>query len=154
MSAVIIWIIIAAIAIIIDIATSNFLFAWFTIGAIAAMIADLFGISFGVQVIIFLVINLITVSLGYPWAKKKFKKSVKRTPLMEETYIGRVMKAEEDIIEKAKVKVDGIYWTVLNKGEEIKRGENFEIIGIEGIKLIIKKEEENYESNWSCKKNR
>ncbi|WP_294188751.1 NfeD family protein [uncultured Clostridium sp.] len=142
MNAVIIWIIIAAIAIIIDIATSNFLFAWFTIGAIAAMIADLFGISFGVQVIIFLVINLITVSLGYPWAKKKFKKSVKRTPLMEETYIGRVMKAEEDIIEKAKVKVDGIYWTVLNKGEEIKRGENFEIIGIEGIKLIIKKEEE------------
>ncbi|MGN0025754.1 MAG: NfeD family protein [Clostridium sp.] len=142
MSAVIIWIIIAAIAIIIDIATSNFLFAWFTIGAIAAMIADLFGISFGVQVIIFLVINLITVSLGYPWAKKKFKKSVKRTPLMEETYIGRVMKAEEDIIEKAKVKVDGIYWTVLNKGEEIKTGENFEIIGIEGIKLIIKKEEE------------
>lgn len=142
MSAVIIWIIIAAVAIIIDIATSNFLFAWFTIGAIAAMIADLFGISFGVQVIIFLVINLITVSLGYPWAKKKFKKSVKRTPLMEETYIGRVMKAEEDIIEKAKVKVDGIYWTVLNKGEEIKTGENFKIIGIEGIKLIIKKEEE------------
>ena len=142
MSAVIIWIIIAAVAIIIDIATSNFLFAWFTIGAIAAMIADLFGISFGIQVIIFLVINLITVSLGYPWAKKKFKKSVKRTPLMEETYIGRVMKAEEDIIEKAKVKVDGIYWTVLNKGEEIKTGENFKIIGIEGIKLIIKKEEE------------
>ncbi|MDU5106740.1 NfeD family protein [Clostridium sp.] len=142
MSAVILWIIIAAVAIIIDIATSNFLFAWFTIGAIAAMIADFFGISFGVQVIIFLVINLITVSLGYPWAKKKFKKSVKRTPLMEETYIGRIMKAEEDIIEKAKVKVDGIYWTVLNTGEEIKSGENFKIIGIEGIKLIIKKEEE------------
>lgn len=142
MSAIILWIIIAAVAIIIDIATSNFLFAWFTIGAIAAMIADFFGISFGVQVIIFLVINLITVSLGYPWAKKKFKKSVKRTPLMEETYIGRIMKAEEDIIEKAKVKVDGIYWTVLNTGEEIKSGENFKIIGIEGIKLIIKKEEE------------
>ncbi|MFU7515188.1 NfeD family protein [Clostridium sp. HCS.1] len=142
MSAVIFWIIIAAVAIIIDIATSNFLFAWFTIGAIAAMIADLFGISFGVQVIIFLVINLITVSFGYPWAKKKFKKSVKRTPLMEETYIGRRMKAEEDIIERAKVKVDGIYWTVVNTGEKIKSGENFKIIGIEGIKLIIKKEEE------------
>lgn len=142
MSAVILWIIIAAVAIIIDIATSNFLFAWFTIGAIAAMIADFVGISFGVQVIIFLVINLITVSLGYPWAKKKFNKSVKRTPLMEETYIGRIMKADEDIIEKAKVKVDGIYWTVLNTGEEIKAGENFKIIGIEGIKLIIKKEEE------------
>ena len=142
MNAIIFWIIIAAIAIAIDIATSNFLFVWFTAGAIAAMIADFLGVSFGYQITIFLVVNLITISIGYPWAKKKFKKSVKRTPLMEETYIGRVMKAEEDITERAKVKVDGIYWTMQNTGEEIKAGDNFKIIGIEGIKLIIKKEEE------------
>lgn len=142
MGIIILWIIIAAIAILIDIATSSFLFVWFTVGAIAAMIAEVLGVSFGIQVIIFLVVNLITVSLGYPWAKKKFKTSVKRTPLMEETYIGRVMKAEEDIEQRAKVKVDGIYWTVQNSGEEIKAGDNFKIIGIEGIKLIIEKEEE------------
>ncbi|MDV4151031.1 NfeD family protein [Clostridium sp. AL.422] len=142
MGIVILWIIIAAVAILIDIATSSFLFVWFTVGAIAAMIAEVLGISFGVQVIIFLVVNLITVSLGYPWAKKKFKTSVKRTPLMEETYIGRVMKAEDDIEKRAKVKVDGIYWTVQNTGAEIKAGDNFKIIGIDGIKLIIEKEEE------------
>lgn len=142
MGIIILWIIIAAVAILIDIATSSFLFVWFTVGAIAAMIAEVMGVSFGIQVIIFLVVNLITVSLGYPWAKKKFKTSVKRTPLMEETYIGRVMKAEENIGQRAKVKVDGIYWTVQNTGEEIKAGDNFKIIGIEGIKLIIEKEEE------------
>ena len=142
MGIVILWIIIAAVAILIDIATSSFLFVWFTVGAIAAMIAEVLGVSFGIQVIIFLVVNLITVSLGYPWAKKKFKTSVKRTPLMEETYIGRVMKAEENIGQRAKVKVDGIYWTVQNSGEEIKAGDNFKIIGIDGIKLIIEKEEE------------
>lgn len=142
MGIVILWIIIAAVAILIDIATSSFLFVWFTVGAVAAMIAEVLGVSFGIQVIIFLVVNLITVSLGYPWAKKKFKASVKRTPLMEETYIGRVMKAEENIGQRAKVKVDGIYWTVQNSGEEIKAGDNFKIIGIEGIKLIIEKEEE------------
>lgn len=142
MGIVILWIIIAAVAILIDIATSSFLFVWFTVGAIAAMIAEMLGVSFGVQVIIFLVVNLITVSLGYPWAKKKFKTSVKRTPLMEETYIGRVMKAEENIGQRAKVKVDGIYWTVQNSGEEIKAGDSFKIIGIDGIKLIIEKEEE------------
>ena len=135
MSAIIFWIIIAAVAIIIDIVTSNFLFVWFSVGAIVAMIGSFIGLSFGVQVIIFLVISLITVSLGYPWAKKKFKNSVKRTPLMEEKYIGRIMKAEEDILERAKVKVDGIYWTVVNTGEEIKVGENFQIIGIDGIVL-------------------
>ena len=52
------------------------------------------------------------------------------------------MEAEEDIKDKAKVKVDGIYWTVLNCGDEIKKGEYFKIIGIEGIKLTIKKEGE------------
>lgn len=143
MSAVFFWIIIAAIAVAIDISTSNFLFVLFIIGAIAAMIADFIGISFSVQVIIFLVINLITVIIGYPWIKKKFNKSVKRTPLMEETYIGRAMKAEDDIVGRARIKVDGIYWTVQNTGEEIKAGDSFKIIGIEGIKLIIKKEEEN-----------
>ena len=142
MGIIILWIIIAAVAILIDIATSSFLFVWFTVGAIAAMIAEVLGVSFGIQIIIFLVVNLITVSLGYPWAKKKFKTSVKRTPLMEETYIGRVMKAEENIGQRAKVKVDGIYWTVQNTGEEIKAGDNFKIIGIDGIKLIIEKEEE------------
>lgn len=140
MSAIIFWIIIAGIVIAIDIATSNFLFAWFVVGSVTAMVADLIGLSFGVQIIIFLVVNLITIAIGYPWAKKKFKKSVKRLPLMEETYIGRVMKAEEDIVDRARVKVDGIYWTVQNTGEEIKLGENFKIIGIEGIKLNIKKE--------------
>lgn len=143
MNAVFFWIIIAVIAVVVDIATSNFLFVLFTVGAIAAMIANFIGISFSVQVIIFLVINLITVLIGYPWIKKKFKKSVKRTPLMEETYIGRVMKAEDDIVERARVKVDGIYWTAQNTGEEIKAGDSFKIIGIEGIKLIVKKEEEN-----------
>ncbi|MGG7142660.1 NfeD family protein [Clostridium nigeriense] len=142
MSAVIFWIIIAAIAIGIDIITSNFLFVWFTVGAIAAMIADLIGISFEFQIIIFLVLNLITIAVGYPWAKKKFKNEVKRIPLMEETYIGRIMKAEEDIVDRARVKVDGVYWTVQNTGEEIKAGDSFNIIGIDGIKLIIKKEEE------------
>ena len=142
MSAVIFWIIVAAVVIAIDMVTSNFLFAWFAVGAFVAMIADLLGVTFGVQVVLFLVVNLITVSVGYPWAKRKFKEGVKRTPLMEENYIGRVMKAEEDIVDRAKIKGDGIYWTVQNLGEVIKKDESFKITGIEGIKLIIKKEEE------------
>lgn len=142
MSAVIFWIIVAAVVIAIDMVTSNFLFAWFAVGAFVAMIADLLGVTFGVQVVLFLVVNLITVSVGYPWAKRKFKEGVKRTALMEENYIGRVMKAEEDIVDRAKIKVDGIYWTVQNLGEVIKKDESFKITGIEGIKLIIKKEEE------------
>lgn len=134
------WTIIAAIFIIIDMATSNFLFVFFVVGAVGAMVAEVFNLSIGLQVLIFLFLNLITISIGYPITKEKFNKNIKRTPLMEETYIGRVMEATEDIKDRAKVKVDGIYWTVQNYGEEIKYGEKFKIVGIEGIKLIIEKE--------------
>ncbi|MBQ6820241.1 MAG: NfeD family protein [Clostridium sp.] len=142
MGMVIIWIIIAIIAIGIDILTSNFLFVWFTSGAVVAMISTLFGVSVGYQIVIFLVVNLITISIGYPWVKKKFKKVVERTPLMEENYIGRVMKAEENIENRVRIKVDGVFWTAQNIGDEIKVGEKFKILGIDGIKLLIKKEEE------------
>ena len=142
MGTAIFWIIIGVIVFLLDIATSSFLFIWFSLGAFAAMIAALLGASVGLQIIIFLAISIITISIGYPWARKKFKSSVTRTPLMEETYIGKVLKAEEDIEERGKAKLSGVYWAVLNKGNTIKKGESFKIVEFEGNKLVIEKEEE------------
>jgi membrane protein implicated in regulation of membrane protease activity len=137
-----IWIIIAALVVIIDITTSNFLFSFFAVGAFGAMIAEMFNVSVGTQILIFLAVNLITVSIGYPLTKKSLEKKVERLPLMEEKYIGLIKKAEEDIKEEGRIKLEGIYWGVRNIGEEIKIGEKFKILSIEGIKFIIKKEEE------------
>ena len=61
---------------------------------------------------------------------------------MEQTYIGKVMIADEDMEEKSKIKVSGIYWTAYNKGKIIKKGEKYTIIGIEGNKLIVKLKED------------
>lgn len=138
----ILWIIIGIAVIILDIVTSSFLFVWFSVGALAAMVASLMGASFGVQIIIFLIVNIITISLGYPWARKKFKSTIARTPLMEEEYIGKVLKAEEDIEESGKAKLGGVYWRVVNKGKTIKKGESFKIIEFDGNRLKIEKEEE------------
>lgn len=142
MLSIITWIIIAVFAVVIDIATSSFLFCWFAVGALAAMVGALFGVTVTVQILIFLVVSIITIAICYPWAMKKFKNSIKRIPLMEETYIGRVIKAEEDIEKKSRIKVDGIYWAIQNNGETIKTGSNFIITGIEGNKLVVKKEED------------
>jgi len=142
MGSAVFWIIIGVIVFLLDIGTSSFLFIWFSLGAFAAMIAALLGASVGLQIIIFLAISIITIAIGYPWARKKFKASVTRTPLMEETYIGKVLKAEEDIEERGKAKLGGVYWAVLNKGQTIKKGESFKIVEFEGNKLVIEKEEE------------
>lgn len=142
MSEVIIWLLIAVIAIIIDLFTSSFIFMWFSIGALLAIILSFIGVSIELQLIAFLVTAITLIAIGYPWAKKKFKVEKNHTLTMEETYIGRVMTANEDIVEKSKIKVDGIYWTIYNKGRKIIKGEQFIITGIEGNKLVVKLKEE------------
>lgn len=139
---VIIWLIVAVAAILIDIATSSFIFMWFSLGALVAIILSFTGISMAWQFIIFLVTSIALVAIGYPWAKKKFKVEKNHTLTMEQTYIGRVMVADEDIIEKSKIKVDGIYWTAYNKGQKINKGEKFIITGIEGNKLTVELKED------------
>ena len=138
----IVWILVAIAVIAIDIVTSSFIFMWFSLGAIVAIILSLLGISVAWQIIAFLVVGIATVSIGYPWAKKKFKADVNHVPTMEQTYIGKEMIADEDMEEKSKIKVSGIYWTAYNKGKTIKKGEKYTITGIEGNKLIVKLKED------------
>lgn len=134
---VIIWILVAIALIVIDIVTSSFIFMWFSIGALVAIILSLLGVSLTWQIVAFLVVGIVTISIGYPWAKKKFKANVNQLPTMEQTYIGKVMVAEEDMGETSKIKVSGIYWTAYNKGKVIKKGKEYTITGIEGNKLIV-----------------
>ncbi len=139
---VIVWILVAIAVIAIDIVTSTFFFFFFSLGAFVAIILSLIGISVAWQIVAFLVMGVATVSIGYPWAKKKFKADVNHVPTMEQTYIGKEMIANEDMEEKSKIKVSGIYWTAYNKGKIIKKGERYTITGIEGNKLIVKLKED------------
>ena len=139
---VIIWILVAIFVIAIDVVTSSFIFMWLSIGALAAIILSLLGISVLWQVIAFLVVGVVNISIGYPWAKKKFKADVNQVLTMEQTYIGKEMVATEDMRETSKIKVSGIYWTAYNKGKTIKKGERYTITGIEGNKLIVSLKED------------
>ncbi|MGG7076937.1 NfeD family protein [Clostridium sardiniense] len=133
------WIIVAIAMVGIDLATSAFLFSWIGLGALVAMFANLFELSFLVQVILFGAVSLIAIGIGYPWAKKKFKASIRTTPLMEETYIGMIFDSGEKIEEAAQIKVSGIYWAAINEGEIIEKGDKFIITGIQGNKFTINK---------------
>jgi len=137
----VLWIIVAMGCLVLDFVTAGFLFVWFTIGGIAAIIALALGYSFSVQVIAFILFTGISFIAGYPMAKKFLKKTIPKTPTMEENFIGRIITADKDIKERERIKLDGIYWTVENKGPYILKNEKFKIIGLDGNKLIVKKEE-------------
>ena len=119
---VIIWILVAIFLVVIDIITSSFIFMWFSLGALVAIILSLLNFTVLYQIIAFLIIGVVTISIGYPWAKKKFKTDVKQVPTMKETYIGKTMTAEEDMGETSLINVSDIYWTACNKGKIIKKG--------------------------------
>lgn len=131
------WLVVAICSIVVDVMTSSFFFVLFSIGAVVAAVCGALGVPFIIQVIIFAIISIISLVIGYPILKKKYKNMNKKTPLMEESYIGKIMISEKEIFDKAQVKINGEYWTVVNEGEIIRVGDKFEIIGIEGIKLKI-----------------
>lgn len=136
-----IWIAVCIIAAVVDILTSGFLFVWFSIGAGAAIAVYFLGGSVITQALVFIIVSLICLAIGYPLAKKFIKKSVKRLPLMEEKYIGKEMIAEENLNDTSKAKVGGIYWTIKNVGHPILKGDKFIVTGIEGNKLLVRKED-------------
>lgn len=139
MTAIIFWIAIAIIAVIVDLFTSAFLFCWLAVGSAGAIIANILGFSIFTQIVVFTILTIICIAIGYKVVRKKIKGGVRRLPLMEENYIGKTYIAEEDIIGSTRLKVEGSYWTGENEGEKILKGEKFVISGISGNKLIIKK---------------
>jgi len=133
------WVIVALTALIIDITTSSFMFIWFAIGAVAAIIAIGLNASVVVQAISFVAVSAVVMAIGYPIVKKTIKKTVERTLTMEEGYIGKEFIIAKDIDVKANIKFQGIYWTVKNVGEPLKKGDSVQVTGIEGNKLLIAK---------------
>jgi membrane protein implicated in regulation of membrane protease activity len=84
------------------------------------------------QIIIFIVVSAAAIVIEFVWLRKRVKKTIPKTLKMEEEYIGKSFTAEEDIEDRGRMKVGGIYWTVENAGEKINRGEKAQVIGIKG----------------------
>lgn len=131
------WAVIIIAAVTIDICSSNLLFVWFGLGALVAILLNVLGISFVVQLISFVLIGIIATLIFYPIFKKKLKE-IPKTLTREEEIIGKEFIANTDIEDTGSVMIEGIYWTVINEGKAIKAGEKFIITGMVGTKFTIK----------------
>lgn len=139
MNDIIFWIIICIGALLIDIITSSFFFAGFTIGGIAALISQILGYPLLNQWIIFSLVSTAAVAFEYLWLRNKLNKTIPETLKMEDKYIGSKITLDEDVYTTGRAKIKGIYWAVQNIGDPIKKGEKAEIIKIDGNKMVIKK---------------
>jgi membrane protein implicated in regulation of membrane protease activity len=139
MNYIIFWVIICIVALLIDIITSSFFFAGFTIGGIAALIAQILGYPILNQWMIFSLVSVAAVAFEFLWLRTKLTGTIPKTLKMEDKYIGSKITLDEDVDTTGRAKIKGIYWTVQNVGDPIKKGEKAEIVKISGNKMVIKK---------------
>ncbi len=135
------WLMICLFLVFFELITINLVSIWFAIGALLASLVAIFIDDVVIQSIVFVISSIIAFFLVKPFAKKFVNSNVERTNL--DRVIGKIGIVTEDInkLEPGEVKVDGKRWTGTSD-KKIPKGSKVEILAIDGVKLRVKKVEE------------
>ena len=134
------WFISFIVFLIIEALTVNLVTIWFAIGALASTISCLFTDSIIIQATVFVIVSVLSLFATQPLIRKIRKTSV--IPTNFDRVIGKigVVTKKIGLNDYGEVKIFGNYWTAYSK-QEIKVGERVKILSVEGVKLIVEKEE-------------
>lgn len=135
---VIVWFAIFVLAAIIEASTMDLSSIWFSVGALAALVASLFGANELVQSIVFIVISTALLVGLRPIFKKYIKRNDAKTNV--DRLIGKIAVCVKPIPsgERGEVRIDGKIWTAIAE-EAIAKDEKVVVLGIEGVKLVVRK---------------
>ena len=138
------WLILFVVLLIIEIFTMGLTTVWFAGGALVAWILAYAGFDLPVQIILFLLVSIVLLVLTRPIAIRYFNKERQKTNA--ESLIGQkavVLEEIDTIHNVGRVEVNGMEWAAKTEDTEepIKVGEIVVIEGIQGVKLIVRKEE-------------
>ncbi len=115
---------------------------WFAGGALIAAVASFFTDNFLLQLLIFILVSLLLLYFTRPLAVKKLNKDTVKTNV--DAVVGMTGSAESDIrkYENGTVKADNKIWTAVlaEDSPEISSGDRVIVLAIEGVKLIVRKE--------------
>ena len=141
----IIWLALFVIAIVIEATTAELVSIFFCAGALVSLIVSFIpGVDWWVEVILFVIISGASL-LGLRPLMTKFLNKEKRDTNIDEM-IGKkgLMIKGCDELNHGEIKVNGVIWTAVSADEkqEIKENEKVIIVGVNGNKLIVKKEGE------------
>lgn len=135
----IVWLALMVLLLILEAATAGLTSIWFALGALAALIASLFGGALWLQLVWFFAVSLLTLWLTRPLALKYLNS--RRVATNADRVIGAEAVVTEDIDNIAgsgAVHVDGHEWTARSgSGANIAKGAVVRVERIEGVKLIV-----------------
>lgn len=136
-----IWLGIAIVSLIIEVATSGLATIWFVPSALISMVLAFMNIPVAVQIAVFIVLSVLMIILFYRKLKENIEKKSEKTNI--DALIGKEAVAEEDISFRSmgRVKVGGMSWSayIEKDSETINKGDFVKILSIDGVKLRIEK---------------
>ena len=127
----------------IELQTYSLTTVWLAIAALVMVFLSLLleNLSMPAQLLIFLVISAVLLVFTRPLAIRKFKMG--KTKTNAESLVGKQAPVVKTIgeFEKGEIKISGQVWSaVSDDGSEIAEGSICEIVRIEGVKLVVRKE--------------
>lgn len=141
----IMWIALAVVFAIIEAATAQIVTIWFAIGSVGSIIANVLGANSTGQLIVFVALSVLTLIIARPYLKKFTKTQVQPTNV--DMCIGQQAVITEDIdniLGTGRVVIRDITWTARSaNGEKIPKDSLVIIESIEGVKLIVRKINQN-----------
>lgn len=134
-----VWLIIAGICFILEIATVGFLIFWFGIGALFAMITSLFTSNVIIQTSVFIITSTFMLFLTKPLLNKLTHKDSFQTNAY--SIIGKTGIVTHEINSKkgvGQIKVGSETWSAISIDDEIiETGTEIEVKEISGVKAIV-----------------
>lgn len=141
---VVIWLIILVVLVVIEIFTLGLTTIWFAGGALVAIIVAALGGPIWLQVLAAIIVSAVLLFFTRPVAVKYFNRDRERTNA--ESLVGRqaiVISEVNNLQGIGQVTINGMEWTArtIADGQVIKPGEVVIIRGINGVKLLVEREE-------------
>jgi membrane protein implicated in regulation of membrane protease activity len=135
----VLWTVTIVVFLVIEAATVGLTSIWFAVGALAALVASLFGAEFWLQMVCFLAVSIIALWLTKPLARKI---NASFQPTNADMIIGMegyVKEKIDNVAGTGAVSVGGKMWTARAAADEetFEVGEKVVTKKIEGVKLIV-----------------
>ena len=134
------WLVFFVILLICELITSSLISIWFCGGALAALLTEILGLNFLVQLTVFIAVSSVLLFLTRPIAKKVLKKEPLKTNVS--TLIGKkavVTKQINNSKAEGEIIVDGQFWSVkASEDKTIEPSSNVIIEEIQGVKAVVK----------------
>ena len=134
----IVWLAIMIACIILEAISMQLFTIWFALGALVALVADLFHLDFKLQIVLFLAVTVISLLATRPLTKRL--RGVKE-PTNADRCIGQTVLVQEDIDNvngTGLIKVEGQIWTARTAdGSFVPAGKFVRTLEIQGAKLLV-----------------